>query len=95
MLAVATPSAMKILKFAPLCRSSLRLCLQHALTNVSTIAVAIAWCTQAPMCGNAAAKTSLAAIGNRLRYPKGEFPAWVLDLDVSGLRTHPHLHSPI
>ena len=29
-----------------------------------------------PMCGNASVKTSLVAIGNRLRYPN-EFPAWV------------------
>ena len=30
-----------------------------------------------PWCGNAAASTSIIAIGNRLRHPKGEFPAWV------------------
>ena len=30
-----------------------------------------------PMCGNIRAKTSLVAIGNRLNYPKGDFPAWV------------------
>ena len=31
-----------------------------------------------PACDNVAARASLIAIGNRLRYPKGEFPAWVL-----------------
>ena len=31
-----------------------------------------------PTCGNASAKTSVIAIGNRLRYPKREFPTWVL-----------------
>ena len=31
-----------------------------------------------PMSGNASVKTSLIAIGNQLLYPKGEFPAWVL-----------------
>ena len=30
-----------------------------------------------PMCGNAAANISIIAIGNRLHYPRGEFPAWV------------------
>ena len=30
-----------------------------------------------PTCGNASAQTSLVAVGNRLRYPNGEFPAWV------------------
>ena len=30
-----------------------------------------------PLCGNASAKTSLVAIGNRLRYPNRKFPAWV------------------
>ena len=30
-----------------------------------------------PLCGNASATTSVIAIGNRLRHPKGEFPAWV------------------
>ena len=32
----------------------------------------------APLCGNASVKASLVAVGNRLRYPNGEFPAWVL-----------------
>ena len=31
-----------------------------------------------PMCSNTSAKTSIISIGNRLRYPKGKFPAWVL-----------------
>ena len=31
-----------------------------------------------PVCDNVTVRTSLVAIGNRLRYPKGEFPAWVL-----------------
>ena len=35
----------------------------------------------APMCGNGTVNTSLIAIGNRLRYPKGEFPAWVLEYE--------------
>ena len=30
-----------------------------------------------PRCGNATASTSIVAIGNRLRNPKGKFPAWV------------------
>ena len=30
-----------------------------------------------PWCGNATASTSIIAIGNRLRHPKGEFPPWV------------------
>ena len=34
-----------------------------------------------PVCGNASVKTSLIAIGNRLRYPKGEFPAWVREYE--------------
>ena len=34
-----------------------------------------------PVCGNASVKRSLIAIGNRLRYPKGEFPAWVLECE--------------
>ena len=32
-----------------------------------------------PWCDNATAKASIIAIGNRLRYPKGGFPAWVLE----------------
>ena len=32
-----------------------------------------------PMCGNATVNASIIAIGNRLHYPKGEFPAWVLE----------------
>ena len=32
-----------------------------------------------PTCGNAAVKTSIIAIGNRLRYPKNKFPPWVLE----------------
>ena len=32
-----------------------------------------------PTCGNAAVKTSIIAIGNRFRYPKGMFPPWVLE----------------
>ena len=31
-----------------------------------------------PACGNVTVKTSIVAIGNRLRYPKRQFPAWVL-----------------
>ena len=34
-----------------------------------------------PVCANATVKKSLVAIGNRLRYPKGEFPAWVLEYE--------------
>ena len=30
-----------------------------------------------PRCGNATASTSILAIGNRLRQPRGKFPAWV------------------
>ena len=30
-----------------------------------------------PWCSNATASTSIIAIGNQLRHPKGEFPAWV------------------
>ena len=32
-----------------------------------------------PACGNVAVKTSIIAIGNRFRYPKGKFPPWVLE----------------
>ena len=32
-----------------------------------------------PVCGNVTAKTSIIAVGNRLRYPKGDFPPWVLE----------------
>ena len=38
-----------------------------------------------PMCDNVAARASLIAIGNRLQYPKGEFPAWV----------HKYEHDPL
>ena len=34
-----------------------------------------------PICSNASVKTSVIAIGNKLRYPKGEFPAWVLEYE--------------
>ena len=34
-----------------------------------------------PLCGNATARTSIIAIGNQLRMPKGKFPAWVLDYE--------------
>ena len=34
-----------------------------------------------PECGNSVAKTSVIAIGNQLRYPKREFPAWVLEYE--------------
>ena len=34
-----------------------------------------------PMCGNATVTTSITAIGNRLRYPKGQFPAWVREYE--------------
>ena len=30
-----------------------------------------------PWCGNATARTSIIAIGNQLRHPKGAFPVWV------------------
>ena len=34
-----------------------------------------------PMCGNATTNISIIAIGNRLRYPRGEFPAWVSEYE--------------
>ena len=38
-----------------------------------------------PACDNITARTSLIAIGNRLRYPKDEFPAWVLNYEQDRL----------
>ena len=34
-----------------------------------------------PWCGNAATRTSIIAIGNRLQHPKGDFPAWVSECE--------------
>ena len=34
-----------------------------------------------PVCGNARANISIIAIGNRLCYPRGEFPAWVSEYE--------------
>ena len=38
-----------------------------------------------PMCGNASVNISIVAIGNQLRYPKGEFPAWVSEYEHDAL----------
>ena len=52
----------------------------HLVDNASTTAILLhdnLLSCRAPWCGNASARTSIVAIGNRLRHPKGEFPQWV------------------
>ena len=53
----------------------------HLVDNASTTAILLHdnfLSCYVPWCGNAHARTSVIAIGNRLRRPKkGKFPAWM------------------
>ena len=52
--------------------TSRTICREHAILLHSNL---LSCCI--PRCGNATAKASIIAIGNRLQRPKGKFPAWV------------------
>ena len=52
----------------------------HLEDNASTTAVLLhdnELSCYVPRCGDVSVSTSIVAIGNRLRHPKGKFPAWV------------------